>query len=481
MMHMAASVKEEPVPLPLPKNLVLVGMIEAAERQARLLEQNQTDDDSLDMSDTCNAHDDDDEERTRLDPTLAGMSAFVGPCGTYAVRESLGLAVLPYNPNKQHQSHKDEKGPDHHKSSSEEEKKAEEPREPFTIEEGQRVQVVGVDEGVYVLARGAGYVVATVNQLVKSTSLSLSLVHACKLHNVSLFCLVLTVGGPLEKSCQLEGMLQSVERKQQELQRELDEVNRLTQGLKDKVRLEQQHPEEHPVISARQDLEEENENDNDVSAIGLNPVTPTKMTKTDHYSSPMMIGLQLTQSTDSTEVELGDPRTPAQYGQMNSQIVLHSPAHSCPMPLPSVNHLDQPFMDGHSTGLPRYRINSDDDLHGLTWGFGCGSTLFGERLIGHDSETTNVMALSFDDSLVEDAATIGAQSRGGLTNTSIATHASGDSLRSNSFECVNFRTGMSGHRGLTQIKKKSSPIARREIRMMGEHRGIANIRGKNQK
>jgi type IV secretory pathway VirB10-like protein len=180
MMNTGAPVKEEPVPLPLPKNLVLVGMIEAAERQARLLEENQTeDDDSLDMSDAVNDDDDDDdEERTRLDPTLAGMSAFVGPCGTYAVREALGLAVLPSNPNKQHQSHKDEKRSDLLNSSSEEEKKVEEPREPFTIEEGQRVQVIGVDEGVYVLARGAGYIVATVNQLVKSTSLSLSRVHA---------------------------------------------------------------------------------------------------------------------------------------------------------------------------------------------------------------------------------------------------------------------------------------------------------------
>jgi hypothetical protein len=276
-------------------------------------------------------------------------------------------------------------------------------------------------------------------------------------------------------------MLQSVERKQRELQRELDEVNRLTEGLRDKVRLEQQHPEEHPVISARQIIEDD---ENNVSAVGLNPSTPQKITKTGS-SSPMM-GLHLTQSTDSTEVELGDPRTPAQYEQMNNQLVLHSPAHSCPMP--SVNQLDQPFMDGHSTGLPRYRINSaDDDLHGLTWGFGCGTTLFGERLIGHDSDTGNIMALSFDDSLVDDAATIGAHSRGGLTNTSLPASTGGESanngssLRSSSFECVNFRTGMSGHRGLSRqvrVKKNASPIARREIRMMGEHRGIASARGK---
>ena len=43
-------------------------------------------------------------------------------------------------------------------------------REPFSLQEGQKIQVVGVtEEGVYQLARGAGYIVATVNQLVKGT------------------------------------------------------------------------------------------------------------------------------------------------------------------------------------------------------------------------------------------------------------------------------------------------------------------------
>jgi hypothetical protein len=139
-------------------------MIESAERQARLLQEarNKEGEDGSDQ----NSDDEEEESATMLNPTLAGMSAFVGACGTYAVREPLGLAVLPLHPNKQHH-HNDDK-----KEQSEEEKKAEEPRDPFTIEEGQTVQVVGLDEGVYQLARGAGYIVATVNQLVKGTCYS---------------------------------------------------------------------------------------------------------------------------------------------------------------------------------------------------------------------------------------------------------------------------------------------------------------------
>lgn len=143
-----APIKEEPVALPLPKNTVLMDMIESAERQARLLKEELEKGGEEGSSETRK----DEESTSMLEPTLAGMSAFVGSCGTYAVREPSGLAVLPFDPNKQHHT---------------EEKKAEEPREPFIIQEGQTVQVTGQDEGVYKLARRAGYIVATVNQLVK--------------------------------------------------------------------------------------------------------------------------------------------------------------------------------------------------------------------------------------------------------------------------------------------------------------------------
>lgn len=150
-------VKEEPVPLPLPKNIVLMEMIEAAERQSRyLLEAKGMAGALIDNS----ASEDEEEDQPRPEPIISSASAVVGTCGTYAVRDPLGLAVLPFDPNKQHQI-SDKKHP------AEEEKKAEELREPFTIEAGQTVQVVSADEGVYKLARGEGYVVATVNQLVK--------------------------------------------------------------------------------------------------------------------------------------------------------------------------------------------------------------------------------------------------------------------------------------------------------------------------
>jgi hypothetical protein len=142
------------------------------------------------------------------DPQLiSGYASLSGACGTYAVREPEGLVVLPTDPSrpKYHVTKKygDEKkeGSEHSSSlfnniTDDENslidtegssrslrslwRRKESPsrsssgrREPFSIAEGQKVQVVGVmesnDQGVYQLARGVGYVVATTKQLVKGT------------------------------------------------------------------------------------------------------------------------------------------------------------------------------------------------------------------------------------------------------------------------------------------------------------------------
>ena len=159
------------------------------------------------------------------DPQLnSGYAALSGTCGTYAVTEPEGLVVLPRDPNRlkyqqsntttrtrtqqhhqqRHQQYNgDEKkeGSQHstsnfssifnHNLPSDEQdsningvvdsgdtttttttiRSSQSRREPFSISEGSKIQVVGVlesnDHGVYQLARGAGFVVATEKQLVK--------------------------------------------------------------------------------------------------------------------------------------------------------------------------------------------------------------------------------------------------------------------------------------------------------------------------
>ena len=186
-------IKEDPIQYPIPKNTVLLGMIEAAERQKRLLGGgggggggNNINPNTEKNGDHNLADELDEEDEPLVNPILAGMSALAGSCGTYAVKEPCGLAVLPFDPNMRHHSTKlgDIDKPD-------EEKKEADVKEPFTIEMGQTVQVVNADEGVYQLARGAGYIVATTNQLVKGKYGILSRYHyGEKSTLLPLFCLL---------------------------------------------------------------------------------------------------------------------------------------------------------------------------------------------------------------------------------------------------------------------------------------------------
>jgi hypothetical protein len=145
----SSSSANAPIALPIPKNVVLLAMMEAAERQAK-----------IDME--VGESDEDDDEEFDLNKIISSMATLSGPCGTYAVRESEGLVVLPYDPNRGG-------------ATVDEEKKMDDPgreeKEPISLKRGQQLQVVDFQDGVAKLARGDGYVVASSSQLVKGTCL----------------------------------------------------------------------------------------------------------------------------------------------------------------------------------------------------------------------------------------------------------------------------------------------------------------------
>lgn len=521
-----------------------------------------------------------------LDPSLCGMGAFTGTCGTYAVREPMGLVVLHQHPNRRRnvQHHRqipfaernlsiDGDGPIEHdvillhglemekeEELANDEKKEQqtgdaivtgsdtwalstsndhprEPRdykEPFKIDEGQQVQVVSADDGVFQLARGAGFIVAAANQLVKGMSIysadeeeglfgfdncvlfAHTVTHFSCFVSFSFGLLYWSVGGPLETSCKLEGMLLSVLKKKRVAQKNIAKIDALADGLRSKIQLELDQPEEIPVISTvpkpniHVTIDPEPVQDGAfhsttrltaTTPTGAEPSTPPKASHR-HSSSPGQV--QPCMSADSTSVELGlTPRTPGHptgtFLEMEgNHKYINSPAHSCPMP--SNAALDQPYIDSTPTGLPRYRVNSDEDLYGLGWAgaLGCGSTLFGERLLEPSISGNDLLTLSFDEnSLLNDpstrsrAAALAAAAAAGTTG---AFPQSGGSAGSNdspirsggSFDGVNFRTGMSGHRGASAAPKRHRNIAassvsmgRPRVRMMSEHRGIAAARNAN--
>ena len=151
------------VPLPIPKNVVLLALMEASQRQVEAQQKDQEEgkENSLKSS---NSHDEDGEEEEEedqfdLNRIISGMATLSGPCGTYAVKES-SLVIVPNDPRTS--------------SASDGEEKKLEPveesciaAEPHALEQGQTVQVVEFEDGIAKLARGEGYILANSSQLVK--------------------------------------------------------------------------------------------------------------------------------------------------------------------------------------------------------------------------------------------------------------------------------------------------------------------------
>ena len=358
----------------------------------------------------------------------------------------------------------------------------------------------------------------------------------------------------------MEGMLQSILEKQQEMQRKLDEMTNLAIRLKQKIILEQSNPEEVPVISIpipKKSSSEEGEglspaaaaaatndsNNNAAATVSSNsssstmhPKTPERATHSQLQPGISPIGGSAGQSTvaslDSTHVELGTtPRTPMQrpmyYTDDHQAEYLHSPAHSCPIPSNTRTtsvHLDQPFLDDapSSAGILRYRVNSDDDTSGLGWAgvLGCGTSLFGERLLepsepGAANSIFNTTANSLSQNALMQQSNVQRRAAalaavgvaaGGVSSTPAGTYriglleSSGSAdwplRRGGSFDGgVNFRTGLSHHSGLGKTKRdfscdqqlsvyqngeaarlRQNPRQRSMMSQMSQHRGAAPVR-----
>lgn len=155
--------------LPIPKNVVLVAMMEAAERQAKV---------ETEMTVVKEGDDDEEEdEEFNLDRIISGMATMSGPCGTYTVVDEDGLAVVPTDPRKRRSLNVGEEKKMEFMEGEEEEDHASislsaskaSAAEPFLLQKGQSVQVVDFEDGVAKLARDMGYIVATSSQLVKGT------------------------------------------------------------------------------------------------------------------------------------------------------------------------------------------------------------------------------------------------------------------------------------------------------------------------
>jgi len=406
-------------PLPIPKNLVLISLIESTQK----MDKRHCDDDN-----------DNEEEELR-----EGIRNFAGSHGTFVVRSSEGLRLHGYldiddrdSNNRTEYKRKslldelDEENNNYMMMNGENAKpnnnisagaaaaaaaaalqfelettatKCSGQKNiiiPSRLEYGQTVQVVSFEGGIAKLARSAGYVRANPNQLVK-------------------------IGSARDESCEREGQLSLLSKRRNDILRKLEEMDTQISRSKEKLT-------EARAVPFHESF----------SMIETAPSDDIPPLQQPHSSSS---SCDLNESTSEESYTSSDrqhlPRKP--YGRFSSsQLTL------------STDSVDENYLNSNSASWRKYpslRSNS--------------CSFFGE-LGGSNSAANRGAPVSRHSSA---PTTIGSSSSS-LSSTSCHQQSG-----------VNFRTGLSGHQALTSSNSSRSHYRTPGlIRMRGEHRGIGTIR-----
>lgn len=296
-------------------------------------------------------------------------------------------------------------------------------------------------------------------------------------HRILICCLLYcTVAGPLDSSCRLEGLLDTVVSRGMGLQRTLDENHDIEMSLRKQLEAAEEALPIHPIITEapkRDDLSDQDCRDTLPSTLPSTPTGSRTGSERDVLAQPVLSTPPRTPSRDviimqSASMEAEVSMTPA------------ASAHGAPSP----NSIDNSDIAG--PGFPSYRRTADDeyDLHELA--LGCGAAFFsGNAALFGESLSKACKGITGTSHSASDAAF-----RNNENARTVRTSTSNSSdpasplwqnapILSTSFDTVDFRNGLSGHRGLTSSAKSSgsSPNTRGFPRM-SDHHGIARARGK---
>jgi hypothetical protein len=249
----------------------------------------------------------------------------------------------------------------------------------------------------------------------------------------------------LEKSCRLEGLLETVINRGKDLQKELEENSKIEESIRKEIEADLQVEPNHPVIT----------------------------------EAPRMEELLQAGSRDAC-----DPTTPGSGKCDSSQPCLHTPEVSPdsfiitgqPADLHDYENGAFPFSpnsidnaDISGPGLPSYRRRATESYDETGYAYGCGAAILG-----------NGVHLFTSGDPPGNALLEGAHGGTGYRDRSNSSdHPGLGPTLTSSFDTIDFRTGMSGHRGLNNAKLNPghSPTPRGMRLMMSEHRGIGRARG----
>jgi hypothetical protein len=337
----------EKIPIPIPKNHVLIALMEAANTQQRL--------DSADL----------DSENDDF-AVMSSIKALTADCGTYIVKERYGLPIYP------------EKKDGSINMSA---------KPHTTLSYGQRVQIVSVKDGIYKLARGIGSLFATSSQLVK-------------------------IDLPKEKSCELEGMISSIQEYKNEMEQKMSNLLSIERNLHSELHECLRGPENHPVIEKAESPKIQDDMD-----VVMKDHRSTPSEKTMSSSFQMSDDSMCTPTPATPPMSGGEPRENATPGSLQSR--------------------------------------SESPLYNL--GPMCGGSLFAPlRSFGEDDSNLRSAAQAVQNSF--------------LNMRRSDFHDEG------SVDFRTGLSGHVGLNNARKLKHRPSNFNRSSMRMMGEHRGISHIK-----
>jgi len=496
------------IPLPLPKNQVMMALMELS--SFTLKDQKETN--LVDESDSGSGSSDGYEDEDAL--VFDGIESLGGQCGTYVVRERKGVMVQLHHPHhKTNEGEKENNVRDNNREGRQHEiwrvdssasfltAKSGNDLEhstsfspPTIVGYGQKVQIVDRVDGVFRLPRNLGFIVANDSQLVK-------------------------VGAPLEQCCKIEGILSSLTASKLDLQKKLEQIDKDETNLNRQLKRQHLLPEVHPVISeSLPSYQTHRNNSNSSNNTYHNTYEDDRndfdMTASDRLS-PSFANINIHSSYESGSVVSPTPISPPTN---HSSVTSTAPSDMFQLSDDDEDHnIDNGEMDWRLQAiqvvdsLPDPISGDKEDSRPLSpfrRGIICGSSLFPG--LGMRSELSGESAESVCSAGAASAGPCGLGSiinrgdeisgdrgiemsysvrrtfsnrswtggpRGRNENDSPYVNGTLNTVLSNT--SIDFRTGMSGHHGLSSaVKDGRRPLAacRAEMRMMSEHRGIGSIR-----
>jgi len=492
-----AGVAAVEIPLPLPKNQVMMALMELSSFTSK----DQKETNLVDESDSASSDMYEDEDALVFD----GIESLAGQCGTYVVRDRNGLVVQLQHPSKtgnNNESTEEEEYDDlmlkmtDSSASFLTAKSNAADLEDITVGYGQKVQVVDCVDGVFRLPRNRGFIAANNSQLVK-------------------------VGAPLEQCCKIEGMLSSLLESKLDLQNKLEQLSKAELNLSHQLTKERSIPEIHPIITesfsdyahrcnniSYQNPYEDDRNDFDMTTSGRLSPSPTQNTHSSCESetisptpiSPPSNRTSIIPTTKSEMFQLSDDDDDHIDNGMDWRLQAISVVEALPDPINGNDNVSQPlspFRRGLICGsslFPRLGLRSalsgesaDSVYSGSAISAGVGEENSGDRGIelsySVPAPNRNWTNRSWTGGLHGTNENDGAGANTVLSNTSTLNTALSNISALNtvpSNTSVDFRTGMSGHMGLGSAvkdgRRSQLGVSRGEMRMMSEHRGIGAIR-----